>query len=68
MFACLSVTKVTLFSNHQTFRIGEDWSPAPSKNVGLKVACTFRLTVLECVHVHAHQHFWKGRETNLDLS
>ncbi len=52
----------------QTFRIGEDGFPAPSKNVGLKVACTFWLIVLKCVHVHAHQYFWKGQETNLELS
>ena len=34
----------------------------------LKILCTFRLGVHACVHVRAHQQFWKGKNTNLDLS
>ena len=34
----------------------------------LKIVCTFRLGVRVCMHVCAHQQFWKGQKTNLYLS
>ena len=53
---------------NQTFRIGQDWSPTPSKNVGEHAHARTQAQLAEMCTQLSDQHFWKGRETNLDLS